>query len=71
MTLAALRRVIGAADFTELLRTWVAQHRFGDATTDDFTDLAEEISGTELDGFFDAWLRAHEPPAATAANGLD
>ena len=71
MALAALRRVIGTPDFTELLRTWVSQHRFGDAATEEFTDLAEEISGVDLDGFFDAWLRAHEPPAPTAANGLD
>ncbi len=71
MTLAALRRVIGTPDFTELLRTWVARYRFGNATTADFTDLAEEISGADLDGFFDAWLRAAEPPAPTAANGLD
>jgi aminopeptidase N len=71
MALAALRRVIGTPDFTEVLRTWVSQHRFGNATTEQFTDLAEEVSGVDLDGFFDAWLRAGEPPAETAANGLD
>ena len=71
MTMAALRRVIGAVDFTELLRAWVAERRFGNATTEQFTDLAEELSGEDLDGFFDAWLRADEPPAETAANGLD
>lgn len=71
MALAALRRVIGTADFTALLRAWVAQHRYGNVTTTQFTDLAEEISGVELDAFFEAWLRAAQPPAATAANGLD
>ncbi len=70
MTLAALRRVIGTPDFNELLRAWVAGRRFGNATTEQFTSLAEEISGENLDAFFDAWLRADEPPAETAANGL-
>ncbi len=70
MALAALRRVIGTPDFTELLRTWVAEHRNGNATTDDLTALAEQVSGEQLDAFFEAWLRADEPPAMTAANGL-
>jgi aminopeptidase N len=70
MTLAALRRVIGTSDFNELLRTWVAERRFGNATTEQFADLAEEVSGANLDAFFDAWLRADDPPAETAANGL-
>jgi aminopeptidase N len=71
MTLAALRRVIGSADFTRLLRRWVSEHRNGNVTTQQFTDLAEEISGVDLDAFFDAWLRADSPPARTPANGLD
>ena len=70
MALAALRRVIGTPDFTRLLRTWVAEHRHGNATTDDFTALAEQVSGEQLDAFFDAWLRADEPPARTEVNGL-
>jgi aminopeptidase N len=70
MTLAALREVIGTADLLRLLRAWVAQHRFRHGTTQQFTDLAEQVSGRQLDGFFDAWLRADEPPARTAANGL-
>ena len=71
MTIAALRQVIGAADLRRLLRTWVSQHRFRNGTTQQFTDLAEQVSGRQLDGFFDAWLRAKQPPARTAANGLD
>ena len=71
MALAALRSVIGTRDFSRLLRTWVADHRNGNATTDDFTTLAEQVSGEQLDEFFEAWLRADEPPARTDANGLD
>jgi aminopeptidase N len=71
MALAALRSVIGTRDFSRLLRTWAADHRNGNATTDDFTTLAEQVSCEQLDGFFEAWLRADEPPARTAAFGLD
>jgi len=71
MTLAALRRVIGTPDFTSLLRTWAADHRNRNVATDEFIALAEQISGQDLDAFFDAWLSADEPPARTAANGLD
>jgi aminopeptidase N len=70
MALAALRRVIGNSDFNRLLRRWVADHRHGNATTDDFTALAEQVSGEQLDAFFEAWLRADEPPEKTADNGL-
>jgi aminopeptidase N len=70
MALAALRRVIGTSDFAELLRTWAAEHRNGNATTDDFVTLAEQVGGQQLDAFFDAWLRAPEPPPRTAAYGL-
>lgn len=70
MALAALRRVIGGAAFTRLLRTWVTEHRGSNVTTADLTALAERVSGRDLDAFFDAWLRADRPPARTAANGL-
>ena len=71
MALAALRRVIGKPDFTSLLRTWVADHRDGNVASEEFIALAEQISEENLGAFFDAWLRADEPPARTAANGLD
>jgi len=56
MTLASLRNKIGDKDFFELLRTWVKDHRFGNGTTKQFTKLASEISGQNLDGFFKTWL---------------
>ena len=33
-----------------------AQHRYGNGTTEDFTALAEQISGQDLDAFFQIWL---------------
>ncbi len=63
MTLEALREKVGDAAFYATLRDWVAQHRYGNASTQQFIALAEADSGAQLDRFFDAWLFApHRPP---------
>ncbi len=62
MTLQALRDRIGDDAFWGLLRTWVADHEYGNATTDDFIALAEEKSGEDLAGFFKVWLYAGARP---------
>ncbi|HWU20767.1 MAG TPA: M1 family metallopeptidase [Nocardioides sp.] len=69
MTLAALRDRIGKAAFRRVLRTWVARHRYGLATTGEFERLAHQISGQRLGGFFTAWLVTEQRPARTRANG--
>jgi len=59
-----LRHVIGDSTFFQLLRSYVAdpRYRFGNATTEDFKNLAEQISGKELDWFFEQWVyRAGRP----------
>ncbi|MDH3680449.1 MAG: M1 family metallopeptidase [Acidimicrobiia bacterium] len=63
LTLHALRRQIGDETFFELLQTWSERFGGGNASTQDFEDLAEELSGQELDDFFDTWLRTPELPA--------
>lgn len=70
MALQALRTRVGQQDFSRLLRTWVRTHRGGTGSTPEFTALAEQVSGENLDGFFRAWLRAPRAPAHTAANGF-
>lgn len=70
MALAALRNVVGEADFDRLLRRWVADHRHGHGTVAEFRGLAEQASGAELSGFFDEWLDHTDRPANTEANGL-
>jgi aminopeptidase N len=63
LTLHALRRRVGDVVFFELLRTWTTQHRHGTVTTEQFTALAERLSGQRLDDLFHAWLnRAALPP---------
>jgi aminopeptidase N len=56
MTLAALRHKIGDRAFFTLLRTWVHRHRYGTATTAQFTRLAQRVSGVRLHHFFRVWL---------------
>ena len=56
MTLQALREKVGDADFFDILRTWYADNRYGNVTTAEFIALAEEVSGQDLDQFFQVWL---------------
>ncbi|MEU8815157.1 M1 family metallopeptidase [Actinoplanes sp. NPDC048796] len=56
MTVYALRKTIGDAAFDKLLKQWTAQHRDGNATTDELIALAEQVSGKQLDAFFQKWL---------------
>lgn len=62
-TLHALRTRLGDRDFLRLARLWVWRHGGGNAGTADFQALAEEVSGTDLSGFFDAWVRTPRKPA--------
>ena len=63
-TLHALRVEIGDDAFFELARTWVERFGGGTASTQDFVDLAEEVSGQELTAFFEVWLYTPEKPTA-------
>ena len=64
MTLQALREKIGDAVFFPMLRKWHADNRHGNATTEDFIELAEAESGQQLDDFFDVWL--YQPTKPTS-----
>ncbi|SDY32949.1 Peptidase family M1 [Amycolatopsis xylanica] len=56
LAIHALRRTVGDDTFFQLLKTWVAEHRDGTATTQDFQRLAERLSHKNLQPFFDAWF---------------
>ncbi|MEU4770428.1 M1 family metallopeptidase [Micromonospora sp. NPDC023644] len=59
----ALRRTVGDDAFFRILRTWTAERRGGNATTDDLVALAERVSGKPLRPLFDAWLVGGSAPA--------
>lgn len=56
MTLQALREKIGDDAFFRVLRNWTAEHYHANATTAQFIDLAQRISGQDLGAFFQTWL---------------
>jgi aminopeptidase N len=58
----ALREKIGDEPFFRILRNWTAEHAHGNATTEQFIDLAERISGQDLTAFFQAWLYTTTKP---------
>lgn len=62
MTLHALRLTVGDEAFFEILQTYYDRFKYGNATTQDFVAVAEEISGQNLGELFDAWLYAPETP---------
>jgi aminopeptidase N len=74
LALQALRNVMSDGNddsaFWKLLKAWVTTHEGGNGSTAQFQALAEEKSGKDLDGFFDAWLHSTSKPANTVANGL-
>ena len=63
MTLHALRLEIGDAAFFRLLREWVRANQGGNVAIPQFIDLAERISGRQLDAFFTTWLFTGAKPA--------
>jgi aminopeptidase N len=62
MTLQALREKIGDDPFFRILRNWTAEHQHGNATTEQFIDLAQRISGQDLSAFFQTWLYTTTKP---------
>jgi len=63
LTPLALRRTIGGQAFFQTLRTWTKQHRYANATTADFIQTAEQVSGRYMQQFFAEWLTATKMPA--------
>ncbi|ASU85630.1 peptidase [Nocardiopsis gilva YIM 90087] len=66
----ALRMEVGEAAFADILTTWQQEHANGNATVEEFIELAEKVSGQDLTELFDTWLytegRPAEPPAPQA-----
>ncbi len=53
-----LRHVVGDTMFFNILTTYYADSRYqyGTATTEEFRDLCEDVSGMDLDWFFQQWI---------------
>jgi hypothetical protein len=57
---------MGDAAFFRLLQEWTRRNQYGNANTDDFIALAEEVSQEDLDPFFTAWLDTPWTPERVA-----
>ncbi|NOX17639.1 MAG: M1 family metallopeptidase [Chlorobi bacterium] len=55
-TLHMLRAEIGDEMFFKTLRTYYEKFKYKNASTDDFKNVAEKISGKDLKKFFDQWV---------------
>jgi aminopeptidase N len=66
LTLHALRLKVGDKVFFEILRTYLDRFQYGNAGTQDFIAVAEEVSGQELSDFFDSWLLETSLPSLPA-----
>jgi len=62
LLLHSLRREVGDEAFFKILREYLSRYQYSNATTSDFIDIAEEISGRDLKPFFDSWLYEVELP---------
>jgi aminopeptidase N len=62
LTLHALRQQVGDAAFFNILKTYAGRYKYGNASTNDFIALSEEVSGQKLEELFDAWLYAADMP---------
>jgi len=72
LTLHALRLEVGDEAFFEILPTYFERHKNGNAATEDFIAVAEEVSGQELSEFFDTWLHSKTiPPIPEMGLGVE
>jgi aminopeptidase N len=62
LALHALRLEVGDEDFENILKTYAERFAYGNAATADFIAVAEEVSGSDLEAFFEAWLYSPELP---------
>lgn len=56
VTLNELRKKVGDEKFFQIMQEYYKNFQFKIATTKDFIEVSEKVSGQNLDDFFDQWL---------------
>jgi aminopeptidase N len=56
LVLYALQKEVGDQTFFKILQTYAERYKYGNAGTDEFIAVANEVSGKDLKPFFDSWL---------------
>ncbi len=54
--LEMLRSEVGEDDFNRIIKEYLKRYAFSSATTSDFIRICEEVTGQNLDWFFNQWL---------------
>jgi acetylornithine deacetylase/succinyl-diaminopimelate desuccinylase-like protein len=62
MMMHALRKALGDEPFFTLLKRWVREHQYGNASWLEFEAMAQQLSGKDLSGFFKAWAHSTTVP---------
>jgi len=57
LVLHMLRTRLGDEVFNKAMRLYIDRFKFGNAETDDFRKVFEEVSGQSLERFFDQWVK--------------
>lgn len=51
-----LRYHLGTEDFFDVLRSYVSQYQYENASTGDFAEVVQQVSGEDYGWFFDQWI---------------
>jgi aminopeptidase N len=70
MALHQLRLAVADDAFFTIVREWAARNQYGNGTVEQFEALAEQISGKDLHGLFDAWLFTSGRPTVAGMSAL-
>jgi tetratricopeptide (TPR) repeat protein len=62
MILHMLRWVVGEKDYLKIMRDFAAKYAGKSASTDDFRDLSEQVSGQKLTWFYSQWMDSTSAP---------
>jgi len=62
LTFHALRLRVGDKIFFEILQTYLDKYRYGNAGASDFIQIAQDVSGQDLEEFFENWLSSKAIP---------
>ena len=70
LVLNMLKDMLGENAFYEGLKGFYLRHRYGAASTRDFIDAMEEVTGKELDAFFKMWFGSYLLPEVRISHSV-
>ncbi|MCR8470995.1 MAG: M1 family aminopeptidase [Candidatus Korarchaeota archaeon] len=71
LVLHTLRTIVGDDKFREILRKFLEKHAFSSVDTEDFRKVSEEVTGEDLEWFFDQYIYNAGHPELTVRYSYD